>query len=78
MCDKKIKFQCYYLPEHLIAKYCQKHKKTPVVEVKTDEEQKEEQPTEPMREVYDLRGGLREWFWLREIESLYTLLKTPI
>jgi hypothetical protein len=60
MCDKKIKFQCYYLPEHLIAKYCQKHKKTPVIEAKTDEEQKEEQSTESMREVYDLRGGLRE------------------
>ena len=59
MCDKKIKFQCYYLPEHLIAKYCKKHKKTPVIEVETVKEEKE-QSTEPMREVYDLRGGLRE------------------
>ena len=59
MCDKKIKFQCYYLPEHLIAKYCKKHKKTPVIEAETVKEEKE-QSTEPMREVYDLRGGLRE------------------
>ena len=59
MCDKKIKFPCYYLPEHLIAKRCNEHKKTPVIEVETVKEEKE-QSTEPMREVYDLRGGLRE------------------